>query len=142
MTISAASEISAIGDRLGHKKDTLKYSYVVLARPGLATAPAAGTWRAVSSRLMEKGRVWRHFCGPDGERKFILLRRFMNEANKIFLRLRRGDLVVMNDVESRERDERIIASSTVDCLDLHARNDTPSEPDSDAPEESPEADPS
>ena len=83
-------------DRLtGLRKDSLKFSYLVLRRDGHSLAEYAGSggWRIVSEPLRSKGKIEFYLCGREG--RFLAARLDKDTAppNEEFGILQRGDVV-------------------------------------------------
>ncbi len=68
------------------------FSYLVLRTEPLAV-PTVDTYRVVSDRLVEKGRLKIFMCGPAGRQALVRLDRAATLANADFDRLERGDVV-------------------------------------------------
>ncbi len=79
----------------GFRKDSLKFSYLVLRKDGARQAChyRANTFRVVSEPLISKGKIEFYFCGAGGRRPAIRLDKDGTSKNETFGNLRRGDLV-------------------------------------------------
>ncbi len=63
---SPLKSFTDVDDRLGRRRETLKYSYLVITREGKSLANGAG-WRVVSNFHPEKGMAWAYLCGHEGD---------------------------------------------------------------------------
>jgi ribosomal protein RSM22 (predicted rRNA methylase) len=84
-------------DRLiGLKKDSLKFSYLVLRKDGLSLADIYGesSYRVVSEPLVSKGKMEFYICGRGGRRLVARLDKDKTVLNETFEGLKRGDIVV------------------------------------------------
>ena len=68
------------------------FSYLALRA---AAQPPRASFRVVSDRLVEKGRLKVFACGPSGRHPFVRLDRAASEANAAFGRLERGDVATI-----------------------------------------------
>jgi len=68
------------------------FSYLVLRATPQAPRPS---FRVVSDRLVEKGRLKIYACGPSGRHPFVRLDRAASDANADFGRLERGDVATI-----------------------------------------------
>jgi ribosomal protein RSM22 (predicted rRNA methylase) len=84
-------------DRLtGLRKDSLKFSYLVLRRDCLSLADVCGreACRVVSEPLASKGKMEFYVCGAEGRKLMTRLDKDATTQNKDFEKLRRGNVVV------------------------------------------------
>ncbi|MBI2964171.1 MAG: hypothetical protein HYY35_10490 [Deltaproteobacteria bacterium] len=104
--------VRAIARRTGLRKDSLKFSYLLLARDP-SRAPAPTRWRVVSDVLELKGERRVYLCA-DG-RWIVLgqLKRGRPPAGSDFARLRRGDLVEVHGMEARGSIFRLAAHGAI-----------------------------
>ncbi len=82
-------------DRLtGLRKDSLKFSYLVLRKDGLSLADVYGAdaFRIVSEPLVSKGKVEFYLCGKGGRRLITRLDKDRSRENDAFSALKRGDI--------------------------------------------------
>ncbi|MBI3595088.1 MAG: hypothetical protein HY200_09030 [Nitrospirae bacterium] len=89
----APAWIQNIDQRIGLKKDALKYSYLILSRPGKAPHHSSQQWRMVSEIMTTKGKKEAFLCNESGRLRFYLLNREVRTSNQIFRDLKRGDLI-------------------------------------------------
>jgi hypothetical protein len=83
-------------DRLtGLRKDSLKFSYLVLRKDTLSLSDVFGqnVFRVVSEPLVSKGKREFFICGPGGRRMCTRLDKDRTSLNQAFERLKRGDVV-------------------------------------------------
>ncbi len=108
--------VRAIDRRTGLRKDSLKFSYLLLAREA-PPRPEATRWRVVSDVLDLKGERRVYLCA-DG-RWIVLgqLKRRHPPAAATFARLRRGDLVEVHGMEARGAIFRLSANGTIRPID-------------------------
>ena len=92
--------VEELGRRAGLRREALKFSYVVLTRE----AAAPGTFRLVSNRHTEKGKMWGWVCGAGEELVRVeLLKRDRNEATRDFAMSRRGDVFAPLELDEKAR---------------------------------------
>lgn len=96
-------QVEAIAKAAGLHKESLKMSYLVLAPKGEAwPAPPPGRlFRIVSEPLEGKGRQRYIGCGPEGRVGLALQERHGTEANEVFFKLHRGDVVSVTETEPK-----------------------------------------
>jgi ribosomal protein RSM22 (predicted rRNA methylase) len=89
--------IREIDSRIGLRKDSLKFSYVVLRKDGRTLAEACGpdAYRVVSEPLDSKGKSERYLCGQQGRKLATRLDRDVVPGNETFSQLLRGDIVLV-----------------------------------------------
>ncbi|MCO4762863.1 MAG: hypothetical protein KC502_15215 [Myxococcales bacterium] len=59
--------VAALDRMLSRRRDTLKFSYLVLSRPGEGAPPARDTWRLIGGPMGRPGMTTRRYaCGPTG----------------------------------------------------------------------------
>ncbi len=84
-------------DRLtGLRKDSLKFSWLVLRKDGLSAADFYGrnSFRVVSEPLVSKGKVEFYLCGMNGRKLVTRLDKDRSAGNEGMGAMRRGDVVV------------------------------------------------
>jgi hypothetical protein len=89
----APAWIENIDQRIGMKKDALKYSYLILSRPGEAPHHQPENWRMVSEMMETKGKRDAFLCNETGRIRFYLLGKETSDLNQLFTGLKRGDLI-------------------------------------------------
>lgn len=97
--------VERIGHRVGLRKESLKFSYVVLSRGGPSLGSVfPGAARLVSNRHVEKGRSWGWVCGRGDAlvRAEVLSRHARGPARDFFV-ARRGDLFSPLELDDRGR---------------------------------------
>jgi ribosomal protein RSM22 (predicted rRNA methylase) len=87
--------IQEIDKLAGLRKDSLKFSYLVLRKDGLSLADVYGAdaFRIVSEPLVSKGKVEFYLCGKGGRRLITRLDKDKSPANDAFSALKRGNIV-------------------------------------------------
>jgi ribosomal protein RSM22 (predicted rRNA methylase) len=107
--------IREIDRRTGLRKDTLKFSYLVLRKDRLSLADVFGadSYRVVSEPLVSKGKIEFFLCGREGRRRVIRLDKDGTSSNKAFGDLRRGDIVRFMDVVDEGKRFRIGKGTSV-----------------------------
>ncbi|MEW5739448.1 MAG: small ribosomal subunit Rsm22 family protein [Myxococcota bacterium] len=110
--------VEAIGRAAGLRKETLKMSYLALASRGEAWAepPEGQLFRIVSEPLEGKGRQRFMGCGPSGRVGLALQERHETERNRLFFKLRRGDVVRVTATEERGDGLALSDASTVEIV--------------------------
>jgi ribosomal protein RSM22 (predicted rRNA methylase) len=110
----------------GLRKDSLKFSYLILRNDSLSFADVCGTacYRVVSEPLASKGKLEFYFCGKEGRRLATRLDKDASSANGPFERLRRGDVVRIQGMVIEERRFRIKKESLVTQLNSFPQDRT------------------
>jgi ribosomal protein RSM22 (predicted rRNA methylase) len=87
--------IKEIDKLTGLKKDSLKFSYVVLRKDNLSLSDIYGSdsFRIVSESIISKGKVEFYLCGKGGRRLITRLDKDRSETNEAFGAVKRGDIV-------------------------------------------------
>ncbi len=87
--------VKEIDKRIGLRKDSLKFSYLVIRKDNISPADIYGadSFRVVSEPLISKGKIEFYICGKGGRRPVIRLEKDATSTNAAFVRLRRGDVV-------------------------------------------------
>jgi ribosomal protein RSM22 (predicted rRNA methylase) len=121
------SWIRQIDDRTGLRKNSLKYSYVVLNRmgfsirdavlgvtPGDAQAFSAQSqvWRVVSETLEERGKAAAYLCGSEGRFRVTRLNKHASPANADFALLDRGQVVTTGPLVTKNTMDRRVQTET------------------------------
>ncbi len=116
--IEAPPLVAEIARAAGLRKEAIKMSYLVLAPRGEAWAPppAGRAFRIVSEPLPSKGRLRYMACGPEGRLGLSLQEKHVNERNRRFEALLRGDVVELSEVEPRGDGLRLSEASEVKVL--------------------------
>ncbi len=89
------STVREIDSRIGLRKDSLKFSYLVVRRDGkiLADCVEAGAWRVVSEPIVTKGKRELFLCGNGGRVRTVRLDKDADQGNAAFSGLARGSIV-------------------------------------------------
>ena len=87
--------IKDIDSLIGLRKDSLKFSYVVLRKEtrSLLDACMGNVFRVVSEPLISKGKIEFYLCGAGGRRLITRQDKDRTDANHVFEDLRRGAVV-------------------------------------------------
>ena len=87
--------IREIDKLTGLKKDSLKFSYVVLRKDNLSLTDIYGphSFRIVSEPIKSKGKIEFYLCGKGGRRLIIMLDKDRSPVNEVFGAVKRGDIV-------------------------------------------------
>ncbi len=88
------NEIEEIDNLTGLRKDSLKFSYLVVRKDGrsLADVYDVKCFRVVSEPLITKGKIEFFLCGQGGRRLTVRFDKDETPVNKFFRMLRRGDV--------------------------------------------------
>ncbi|MBS1125943.1 MAG: hypothetical protein H6Q98_881 [Nitrospirae bacterium] len=107
--------IAEIDSRIGLRKDSLKFSYVVLRKDGrtLADTCGPGSLRVVSEPLVSKGKRELYLCGREGRRLAVRLEKDAAPGNEAFAQLSRGDVVRVEGLVIEEKRFRITKDAKV-----------------------------
>lgn len=98
---SAPELIREIDELTGLRKDSLKFSYIVLCKDhrSLADAYARNVFRVVSEPLVSKGKREFYLCGAEGRRLVTRLNKDRSDANESFAAMQRGDIVSLEELD-------------------------------------------
>lgn len=91
--------ISELDALTGKRKDSLKYSGLILCRSGPFVHCAPDEWRVVSEMIVTKGKKELILCNESGRKRFYLLDKEEADQNSEFSSLRRGDKVIITGGE-------------------------------------------
>jgi hypothetical protein len=107
--------IAEIDSRIGLRKDSLKFSYVVLRKDDrtLADTCGPGSFRVVSEPLVSKGKRELYLCGREGRRLAVRLDKDAAPGNEAFAQLSRGDVVRIQGLVIEEKRFRITKDAKV-----------------------------
>jgi ribosomal protein RSM22 (predicted rRNA methylase) len=107
-----------LDDATGLRKDSLKFSYLILRNDSRSLADVCGisVYRVVSEPLASKGKLEFYFCGEEGRRLATRLHKDASPANASFEHLRRGDIVRVEGLVIEENRFRITKESLVKLL--------------------------
>jgi ribosomal protein RSM22 (predicted rRNA methylase) len=107
--------IKEIDSRIGLRKDSLKFSYVVLRKDGrtLTDTCDPGSFRVVSEPLVSKGKHELYLCGREGRRLAVRLDKDAAPGNEAFAQLLRGDVVSVEGLVMEEKRFRITKDTKV-----------------------------
>jgi ribosomal protein RSM22 (predicted rRNA methylase) len=87
--------IKEIDKLAGLRKDSLKFSYMVLRKDDLSLKDIYGpdSFRIVSEPIISKGKIEFYLCGKGGRRLIVRLDKDKSPANEAFGAVKRGDIV-------------------------------------------------
>jgi len=109
---SPPDELDALAEAARIHKDRLKLSYLVLAREA-APVFDASLFRIVSEPLDEKGKLVRVGCGPRGRHRLVLRERDVNDTNRCFASLSRGDVLRADALVEKGDGLRLVADGDI-----------------------------
>ena len=92
--VTFSSALTRTAASLGHVKDSLKMTYLLLVRRGRVDGEDLPSLRLVSPLHKEKGMSWGLFCDGRALIRLRLLNRNRHDGSKAFGRLRRGDTIL------------------------------------------------
>jgi len=129
--------IRQIDKRIGLRKNSLKYSYVVLNRMGFSIRDAAmglsasdspgfpsenQAWRVVSETFEERGKAAAYLCGSEGRFRVTRLNRHASPANQDFTLLDRGQVVSTRSLATKSvADLRVQPETSLRILTGHRK---------------------
>lgn len=118
--------IREIDNRVGLRKDSLKFSYLVLRKDGRTLADVCGEdpYRVVSEQLISKGKRELFLCGREGRRLTTRLDKDASPGNRAFDDLLRGEVVSFEGLVIGERRFRITKESLVKPLHAFPKDRT------------------
>ncbi len=92
--------VKEVDSLIGLRKDSLKFSYLILRKDGLSLTDICGeeSYRVVSEPLISKGKMEFYICGEGGRRLIARLDKDKTPLNGTFDDLRRGDVVRLKGV--------------------------------------------
>jgi ribosomal protein RSM22 (predicted rRNA methylase) len=115
--------IREIDSRIGLRKDSLKFSYIILRKDGrtLADVCSSGAYRVVSEPLVSKGKRELYLCGQQGRKLAMLLDKDVVPGNEAFSQLLRGDVVHVADMDIEDKRFKIRKQTVVAVEDAFRR---------------------
>jgi ribosomal protein RSM22 (predicted rRNA methylase) len=107
--------VTEIDSRIGLRKDSLKFSYVVLRKDGRTLADACGgdACRVVSEPLVSKGKRELYLCGKEGRKPAARQDKDAVPGNEVFAQLLRGDIVRVEDMVIEDKRCKITKDTKV-----------------------------
>ena len=105
----------------GLRKDSLKFSYLVLRKDKLSLTDVLekNSYRIVSEPLVSKGKLEFYICGIGGRRLITMLDKDKTPSNMQFQKLQRGDIVSFRDLIDEGNRFKIDKGTTVANLSSH-----------------------
>jgi len=125
--------IKELDKLVGLRKDSFKFSYLVLRKDGLSLADIHGknAFRIVSEPLVSKGKKEFYICGHGMRKQATRLDKDTSPLNGPFENLKRGDIVVIEGLTDEGKRYKVtketrviheqISSSTKTGLQIHHR---------------------
>ena len=97
--------IQELDRHTGLRKDSLKFSWLILRKDGITCADAfgEGVFRVVSEPLVSKGKRELYLCGPKDRKLVARLDKDSTARNEAFENLRRGDTVRFDGLVDGEK---------------------------------------
>ena len=113
--------IKEIDKLTGLRKDSLKFSYLVLRKDKLSLSDILekNSYRVVSEPLVSKGKLEFYICGIGGRRLITMLDKDKTPSNMQFQKLQRGDIVSFRDLIDEGNRFKIDKGTTVANLSSH-----------------------
>src|SRR3990167_5785650 len=107
--------IKEIDKLTGLRKDSLKFSYLVLRKDKLSLTDVLekNSYRIVSEPLVSKGKLEFYICGIVGRRLITRLDKDKTPSNMQFQKLQRGDIVFFRDLIDEGNRFKIDKGTTV-----------------------------
>ena len=107
--------IKEIDKLTGLRKDSLKFSYLVLRKDKLSLTDVLekNSYRIVSEPLISKGKIEFFICGNRGRQLITRLDKDKTPSNMQFQKLQRGDIVTFRDLIDRGNRFKIDKNTTV-----------------------------
>jgi len=107
--------VQEIDKRIGLRKDSLKFSYLVLRKDGRSLADGFGedAFRVVSEPLVSKGKLELYLCGSGGRKLAMRQDKDRTAENDAFSALRRGMIVRCAGIVNEEKRYRVTKETNV-----------------------------
>ncbi len=115
--------IREIDRRIGLRKDSLKFSYLVLRKDTLSLASVLPdrSCRVVSEPLVSRGKTELFLCGPGGRRLVTRLDKDSAAENEVFSSLRRGMIVSFRGLLDEGKRLRVAKETSVSVVMLESK---------------------
>ncbi len=115
--------IREIDRRIGLRKDSLKFSYLVLRKDTLSLASVLPdrSCRVVSEPLVSRGKTELFLCGPGGRRLVTRLDKDSAAENEVFSSLRRGMIVSFRGLLDEGKRLRVAKETSVSAVMLESK---------------------
>ncbi|MEW6735299.1 MAG: small ribosomal subunit Rsm22 family protein [Acidobacteriota bacterium] len=114
------SIITQLDKLIGNRKESLKFSYLILRRDGrslidtIASSSKTSCWRLVSDPHSEKGKTLIYACGGGAYLPMVRLKRAQSPANAQFAKVERGQLATLGEAMQRAQEVRIEQETLVE----------------------------
>jgi len=107
--------VREVDQRIGLRKDALKFSYVVLRKDASSITDVLGldAWRVVSEPLISKGKAEFYLCGSEGRRLVVRLDKDWSDLNQDFGGLQRGAFVGFDGVLDEGKRLKVVKETKV-----------------------------
>jgi len=89
--------VQNIDRAIGNRKESLKFSYLVLSKPDQEPVLDPNLWRAVSERIETRGKREVFLCNLKGRIRYYLLDKEVSPLNRAFTEIERGDLLLLKE---------------------------------------------
>lgn len=112
------SPVKELDKLTGLRKDSLKFSYLVLRKDGLSLkdGPRENSVRVVSEPLVSKGKRDFYVCGAGGRRLITRLDKDTTAGNESFGSLQRGNLVGFEGWIDEGTRFKVVKATAVTCV--------------------------
>jgi SAM-dependent methyltransferase len=109
--------VKELDNLTGLRKDSLKFSYLVLRKDGLSLKDGSleNSVRVVSEPLVSKGKREFYVCGAEGRRLVTRLDKDATAENEFFGSLQRGNLVSFAGWVDEETRFKVVKATAVTC---------------------------
>ncbi len=121
---TAPELVERVAAAAGLKRESLKYSYLLLSRTPRADAEAS-IFRIVSEPMPERGKLRLFGCGSSGRHALVRLEKDRAAENVAFDHLERGDVVRLGETRTTGDGLRIGRETTVNRVVVAADLDGP-----------------
>ena len=107
--------IREIDKLTGLRKDSLKFTYLIIRRDTLSLSDIFGSnpFRVVSEPLVSKGKIEYYLCGADGRRLAVRLDKDKSNLNEPFSGLKRGWVVRFQRLNDEGKRLKVVKETTV-----------------------------
>ena len=116
--------IKSIDALTGLRKDSIKYSYLVIRKDTLSLTDIHGehSFRVVSEPLISKGKIEFYVCGSIGRRLIVRLDKNRSGLNKAFEGMKRGNIVILKGFINEGNRLKVSIETDIQILKRHCLN--------------------